>query len=50
MNYNRGILMKIHLVCALMGAAILQSKAELYGQIGQRPCKKHFFQEIDAQN
>ncbi|TDQ75436.1 SusC/RagA family TonB-linked outer membrane protein [Sphingobacterium yanglingense] len=46
MNYKRGILMKIHLVCALMGAALLQSKASVYGQLINVNAKNLSFKEL----
>lgn len=46
MNYKRGILMKVHLVCALMGAAMLQSKAEVYGQLINLSEKDLSFKEL----
>lgn len=46
MNYNRGILMKIHLVCVLIGAALLQSKAEVYGQLIDVHAKNMSFKEL----
>ncbi len=54
MNYKRGILMKIHLVCALMVAALLQSKASLYGQLVNVNAKnmsfKQLIQKIESQS
>lgn len=53
MNYNRGILMKTHLVCALMGAALLQSKADVYGQLVSINAKdmslKSLIEKIESQ-
>lgn len=46
MNYKRGILMKIHLVCALMAAALLQSKASVYGQLINVNAKNLSFKEL----
>lgn len=54
MNYKRGILMKIHLVSALMGAALLQSKAAVYGQLINVTEKdlsfKELIQKIESQS
>ncbi|WP_176141022.1 SusC/RagA family TonB-linked outer membrane protein [Sphingobacterium nematocida] len=38
--------MKIHLVCALMGAALLQSKASVYGQLINVSAKNLSFKEL----
>ncbi len=46
MNYKRGILMKVHLVYALMGAAMLQSKADVYGQLINLNEKDLSFKEL----
>lgn len=46
MNYKRGILMKIHLVSVLMGAALLQSKASVYGQLINVNAKNLSFKEL----
>lgn len=46
MNYKRGILMKIHLVCALMGAVLMQSKASVYGQLVNVSAKNLSFKEL----
>ncbi|MVZ60630.1 SusC/RagA family TonB-linked outer membrane protein [Sphingobacterium humi] len=46
MNYNRGILMKIHLVCALLGASLLQTKAEVFGQNLNIHAKDITFKEL----
>ncbi|MFD2554340.1 SusC/RagA family TonB-linked outer membrane protein [Sphingobacterium tabacisoli] len=46
MNYKRGILMKIHLVCVLIGAALLQTKAAVYGQLINVSAKNISFKEL----